>query len=133
ADDVEETEGEVRGIELPDPLVGELLGRPAPAGPERVPGRESLEAVAVERADTVERVTRPIVRDPHVPELRMEQAVHRLPVDHPAPTDAGADRDVAEGLEAGRGTPAMLAECGGVDVRVEGERDVERLSERGDE
>src|SRR5207253_9973392 len=104
---------------------GNLLCRAAPARADRVPRRESLEAVAVVRAGTVEGILRTVVRDAHVPELGVEEAVHQPAVGHSAPADAGADGDVAERLEAGRGAPAVLTESGGVDVGVEPERKFE--------
>src|SRR4029453_10166185 len=61
-------------------------------------------------------------RDPHVTELGVHQSVEQLPADTRPPADPRPDRDVAEGVEALGGAPAMLAERGGVDVRVERDR-----------
>jgi hypothetical protein len=133
ADDVEQAERDVLGLQLPDARVPELLGRFAPARVDGVAGGEPLEAVAVVRADAVERIALAVVRDPHVAELRMEQPVHEPSVREAAAADPRADRDVTEGVEAGRGAPAVLAERRRVDVGVERERHVELLLERGHE
>jgi hypothetical protein len=94
------------------------------------PPDEPLEAVAVKRTDAVERIGGAVVRDPHVPELGMDQAVHQLAVHHAPAADPGADGDVAERLEPGACAPAVLAERGCVDIGVEGERHAERAGER---
>ena len=50
-----------------------------------------------------------IVGDAQVPELRMEEPVEEVSARHPAATDSGSDGDVAEGVQALGGAPALLA------------------------
>src|SRR5437016_4243828 len=56
-------------------------------------------------------------------EFGMSETVQELAADHAAAADAGADRDVTERVDVLGGSPAVLAESGGVDVRVESDRD----------
>ena len=81
------------------------------------------------RAGPWERISDAIVRDPHVSELGMEQAVDEPTVHDHTAADAGTDGDVTEAVETDGSSPALLAEGGGVDVCVEGDRNVERLFE----
>ena len=131
-DDVRQAEREVLRLQLPDLGVGQLLPRPAPALAQRGPRGEALEAVAVERAGAGEGIALAVVRDQHVADLGMEQAVDRPPVDEDPAADPGADGDVDEGVEPLGGAVAPLAHRGGVDVGVEGDRDAERRRQRRD-
>ena len=63
------------------------------------------------------------MRDADVAEFGMSETVEELAAGHAAAADAGADRDVAERVDVLGGSPAVLAESGGVDVRVESDRD----------
>src|SRR4029453_5782879 len=130
ADDVHEAERQVLRLEQPHALVVERLRWVAPAGTNGIPGGESLEAVAVVRADPLEWVTRAIVRDPHVPELRMKEPVHDPPIPPPAAADSGPDGDVTEGLEAGRRSPTVLAKRSRVYICIERDRKRPRLYSR---
>src|SRR6266496_843105 len=76
ADHRHEAQREVVRLERPDLFVAvEILPGPAPAGLDCATGGEPLPAVAVEGADSRERIALPIVRDPKVPELGMHQTV----------------------------------------------------------
>ncbi len=70
--DVDETERDVVGFELPRIDARQLVGGNAEAPPESLARREPFEAVAVVRAATRERITVAIVRDAHVSELGMQ-------------------------------------------------------------
>jgi hypothetical protein len=74
-----------------------------------------------------------VVRDEHVPDLRMHEPVHELVARHHSAADPRADRDVTKGVEAGRRAPALLTERGSVDVGVEDDRYVERRAHRADD
>ena len=84
--------------------------------------REAFPAVAVVGADARKRVGVAVVRDAHVAELGVDEAVHERSADHRAAADPRPDRDVTEGVESPGGAPALLAERGRVDVGVEGDR-----------
>jgi hypothetical protein len=113
--------------------VVDLLRGPSPAGAHRAAGSEPFEAVAVERADAVERVRGAVVRDAHVAELRMREPVHELLADHGPAADAGADGHVAEGVQPDGRAPALLAERRRVHVRVERDLHAERRAQRADD
>src|SRR6266480_492075 len=107
---------------MPGRLVVELgRGRP-PARLDRSAGGQAFPAVPVVGTNAWKRVHLPIVRDPHVSELRVQQPVHQLAADHAAAADAGANGDVAGGVEITCRPPAVLSERGRVHVRVEGDR-----------
>ena len=79
--------------------------------------------------DGVEGVAFAVVRDAHVPELRMQEAVQEPAVRHPPGPDPRADGDIGEGVETDRSSPAVLAERRRVDVGVDGNGNVQALSE----
>jgi hypothetical protein len=110
ADHGHEPEREVMRFERPHGLVRvEVGGRPAPARLDRMTGCEPFPAVAVVGADSVERISVAVVGNPKMSEFGVDEPVQKLPARHPAPADAGADRDVTEGVEPLSRSPAMLA------------------------
>ena len=119
----DEAEREVAGLRAPRPRRRRAPRAAPPARLDRPARREPLPAVAVIRADA--RRTGRASRScgiAHVADLGMQQPVQELAAGHPAAADAGADRDVAEGVEPPGRAPAVLAERGRVDVGVEGDR-----------
>ena len=87
----------------------------------------------MERARPGERVGRAVVRDAHVPHLRMDQAVHHPSVHEPTAADPGAHGEIDEVVEPLRRAPSALAQGGGVDVGVEAHRDAEGLTDGPDD
>ena len=63
----------------------------------------------------------------------MHAPVEHLALDYRAAADAGADRQVDEGVQSLGGAPAVLTEGGGVDVGVESDWQAEGVSQRADE
>src|SRR5512132_4409608 len=122
ADHADDPEREVPSLEVPGPRVVELGRGRSRARLDRAARGQAFPAIAVVGTDTGKRVRVAIVRDPHVSELRVQQPVQELAADHAAAADAGADCDVAGGVESSRGSPAVLPERGRVYVRVEGDR-----------
>lgn len=82
-----EAKRQVLGFEQPRTLISDLLRRTTPARADGVARGEPFEAVAVVGTRAAERVPGAIVRDPHVPELGVEEPVHQISVRHPAPAD----------------------------------------------
>src|SRR5262249_51425882 len=74
-----------------------------------------------------------VVRNAHVAELGMEEAMDRAAAHQPAAADPGADRDVAEHLEPFCSAPAMLTQRGCVDICVECDRRLDLLGEHCEE
>ena len=129
--DGEQAEREIPGLQPPDLVIDELLGRTSPPHAQCLPGSEALEAVAVEGAGALKGVALSIVRNADVSELRMSQSVQRVPVNDEAAADPGPHRHVAEGVEAHRGAPSPLADRRGGDVGVEADRNTQcRLEAR---
>ena len=130
ADEVDEREREIAGLELPSRMVGrQLLGRLQPPRLHRRTAGQPFEAVAVERARARERIRLEIVRDAHVPHLRVDEPVHQPAVHHAATADPRADGQVNERVESLRRAPAPLTERRGVDVGVDADFDAERVSD----
>ena len=63
----------------------------------------------MERTVSSERIHATVARDPDMPHLRVQQAVHQLPVDQAAATDSRANRQVDECIQPSSRPPAMLA------------------------
>ena len=57
--------------------------------------------------------------------LGMDQAMNELPIDHPAPADAGSNRQVDKRIEPSGRSPAVLAQGRAVHVRIKPHRHVE--------
>ncbi len=110
-------------------IVGKLLGRLQPARVHRGPARQALETIAVKRTRAGKRIGGEVVWEPHVPHLRMDEAVHQASVHHAAAADPSADGQIDERIETLRRTPTPLGQGSGVDVGVEADGHVERRAE----
>ena len=97
---------------------------------ESLARRQPFEAVAVVGTATCERIAVAIVRDAHVPELGMQEAVRHLTADDHAAADPGSDRDVAERVESLRGAEAPFAERCCADVGLDRDRHTELRGEQ---
>src|SRR6185503_8190678 len=115
-------ERQIPRFQAPGCIFGDIGRRFPPARLDRPARGQALPAVAVVGTGAVEWIRVPVVRDAHVPELRVHQPVEELPLDQTAAADAGAHRYVAGRVEPLRRAPAMFAERGRVDVRVESNR-----------
>ena len=106
------------------------LGGAAPAREESGPARQSLQAVAVERAGARKGIGGGVAGKAQVTHLGMDEAVHQPAAHESASPDPGADGQVDEGVQPLRRAPAPLAEGGRVHVRVERHRESQRLAKR---
>lgn len=101
---------------------GQRLRGPAPALRHRVRRGEALEAVAVIRAGSGERIGIAIVRDADVAHLRVYQPVERPTIEQCAAADARPHGQIDERVETPGGSPAMLADGRRVHVGVDRHR-----------
>src|SRR5262249_14751262 len=77
-----------------------------------------------------ERVSLPVVRNPHVAHLRVQQSVHQSPFHHSTPANPGAYGYVDEGIKSLGCAPFTLAECCNVHVCIESNGQVETAPDR---
>src|SRR6478736_4771629 len=108
--------------EIPGRMVGwQLRSRHAGARFDGGTGSESLDAVAVKRADA-RKLVAGFARHADVPELRVIHAGPRASAPDGANADAGAHRDIGEVLESPGRAPAPFGKCRAIDVGVEAHR-----------
>ena len=93
----------------------------AKARGERGSADQALDAVAVKRAGSGERVARRAAQA-EVAEFGVERTVDRAAVDDDPATDPGADGQIDQARTALPRTPAVFGERGGVDVGIDGDR-----------
>jgi hypothetical protein len=96
----------------------EFLGGSTPPLGQGRPRGKTLETISMERTGARERIIR-MTRNSQMADLRMDQTVHGLSIDHSPATNASPDRDIQERLETAPGSPAALTEGGTVDIRIE--------------
>lgn len=123
--------GEIPGLGIPGFVFGgEFAAGDAPALFYCGAGGHSFEAVSVEGAGAFELIAGFAGGD-EVAELRVERAVEEAAVAEYAGTDAGADGDVGDVVEAFGGTDLCFGEAGGVDVGFKGDFRIGKCREEG--
>ena len=107
-------------------IVRQCIGPHAPAHGERCAADVAFDAAFVKRAvaDGLNGLAVRGRRHHEVTDLRVQQSVQQLAVNEHATADAGADGDVNERIDALSRAPEILAEHGGIHIRVKSDRDV---------
>ncbi len=100
-----------------------------PSALDRRAGGQSLQAVAVERAHPFEWIDGSVVGDSNVAHLGVQQAMERFPFDQNAAANSCSDRHVQKGIQALRRTPPSLPQGSGIDIRLNGNRDLQGAQE----
>src|SRR5579871_3716620 len=102
------------------------MGELSPAPFDRRTRRKPFQAILVIRTGSREGVDVEIMRDPDVAHLGMEHPVDDLAVYNRASADAGSHREINKISDTPAGAPTCFSSGGGVHIRVESHRNVER-------